>query len=379
MTTTAHWRGLKLLAVLCCCSLVPAQVSRLTAADPPCSEKVQTTLSEVGSDVSLTAVCFPNGSAIYNWSSTLTSSQDRVQIEYRCYPDNETLKVQSQPTVEIPVPWSNILEGRRQVNDTWDENTTCIFSGCYRKNFVEVYWIQSTNCTSPPSPTFTTPTITRSLQHTLRPSATQTTVHRSPTIIVSTKVEGRTPTAVTATVEPDTPSAVTESSQLDSGGVTAIAAIAVAVAATVVLSVIATIAGLCFLVHRKKTKGRYRIGPPPYKDDVIEDFEPVVPDSFTSIEEDNMSQHDLLVFTATTNHELETVPQGDVTLPNEDEQSIHMEHRSAEEMAAAVGGEHESSPVEEQEELFPVEVISESVMNSAGYIANDTGILFAQP
>lgn len=92
-----------------------------------------------------------------------------------------------------------------------------------------------------------------------------------------------------------------------------------------------------------------------------------------------MSQHDLLVFTATTNHELETVPQGDVTLPNEDEQSIHMEHRSAEEMAAAVGGEHESSPVEEQEELFPVEVISESVMNSAGYIANDTGILFAQP
>ena len=41
----------------------------------------------VGTAVSVSAICYPNGSAVYTWTSASRQSVRRVQIEYQCYTD----------------------------------------------------------------------------------------------------------------------------------------------------------------------------------------------------------------------------------------------------------------------------------------------------
>ena len=54
-----------------------------------------------------------------------------------------------QPDPEVVLPWSTRKDGSRTVDDILNENTTCIFSGCYEKSNFFGRRIQAVNCTLP--------------------------------------------------------------------------------------------------------------------------------------------------------------------------------------------------------------------------------------
>ena len=57
--------------------------------------------------------------------------------------------LQSDP--EVALAWEDIapISGSRVVDNVWDENRTCTFSGCYETYAFSTHWIHSSNCTIP--------------------------------------------------------------------------------------------------------------------------------------------------------------------------------------------------------------------------------------